>query len=186
MGGKEKFISRLDQLFEESLNGYAKWTTISTQPDASGIVGQFVMGNEPGFHVPYLYTYAGEAWKTQKRIRQLMDAWFRNDLMGICGDEDGGGLSSWYVFSAMGFYPMTPGKPEYVIGSPIFEEITIDLGNDKTLSIKAPGSSPQNKYVTGVTVNGQPVSNFRFSHKDIMEGGKIVLEMAPRPLAIEH
>lgn len=181
MGGREKFTSRLDQLFEESLNGYAKWTTISTQPDASGIVGQFVMGNEPGFHIPYLYVYAGEAWKTQKRLRQLMDAWFRNDVMGICGDEDGGGLSSWYVFAAMGFYPMTPGKPEYVIGSPVFEEITIDLGNGKELKIDAPGCSAQNKYVTGVTINGQPVNNYRFSHKSITNGGRIILEMSSRP-----
>jgi len=182
MGGKEKFISRLDQLFEEPLNGYAKWTTISTQPDASGIVGQFVMGNEPGFHIPYLYVYAGKAWKTQKRVRQLMDAWFRNDPMGICGDEDGGALSSWYVFSAMGFYPMTPGNPEYVIGSPIFEEVSIDLGQGKELRLKAQGASAQNKYVVGVTVNGKPVTNYRFSHKDIVEGVKIVLEMASRPL----
>ncbi|MFA5816091.1 MAG: glycoside hydrolase domain-containing protein [Bacteroidales bacterium] len=107
--------------------------------------------------------------------------------MGICGDEDGGALSSWYVFSAMGFYPMTPGKPEYVIGSPIFEEVTIDLGNGKELNIKAQGSGlkAQDKYVVGVTVNGQPVTNYRFSHKDIAEGGKIVLEMAPRPLIAE-
>jgi len=182
MGGTAKFTARLDQLFEEPLNGYAKWTTFSNQPDASGNVGQFVMGNEPGFHVPYLYVYAGEAWKTQKRIRQLMDAWFRNDPMGICGDEDGGGLSSWYVFSAMGFYPMTPGKPEYVIGSPIFEEVAMDLGGGKVLRIKAQGSSAQNKYVHGVTVNGQPVTGYRFSHKDIAEGGTIVLEMVNRPM----
>lgn len=186
MGGKEKFTSRLDQLFEESLNGYAKWTTISTQPDASGIVGQYVAGNEPGFHVPYLYVFAGEAWKTQKRVRQLMDAWYRNDVMGICGDEDGGGLSSWYVFSAMGFYPMTPGKPEYVIGSPVFEEVSIDLGHGKELNIKAQGSSAQNKYVTDVTVNGQSVKNFRFSQKDISDGGKIVLKMAPRPAQLKY
>lgn len=180
MGGKDKFIARLDQLFEEPLNGYAKWTTISTQPDASGIVGQFVMGNEPSFHIPYLYTYAGEAWKTQKRLRQLMDAWFRNDLMGICGDEDGGGLSSWYVFSAMGFYPMTPGIPEYVVGSPIFEEVTIDLGSGKELKIMAQGSSPKTKYVTGVAVNGKIIDNYRFSHQDISNGGTIELEMAAR------
>ncbi len=180
MGGREKFTSRLDQLFEESLNGYAKWTTLSNQPDASGIVGQFVAGNEPTFHIPYLYTYAGEPWKTQKRVRQLMDAWYRNDVMGICGDEDGGGLSSWYVFTAMGFYPMTPGNPEYVIGSPLFEEITIDLGNGKKLTIKAPGSSAQNKYVSEVTINGIAVNNYRFNHKDIANGGEIVLKMEPR------
>ncbi len=181
MGGKKAFTAKLDQLFEESLNGYAKWTTLTNQPDASGIVGQFVMGNEPGFDVPYLYIYAGEAWKTQKRVRQLMESWFRNDLMGICGDEDGGALSSWYVFSAMGFYPTTPGNPEYVIGSPIFEEVTMDLGNGRELNIKAPGTSQQNKYVAHVTVNGQQVSNYRFTQKDISEGGKIIIEMVSRP-----
>jgi len=180
MGGAQKFTSKLDQLFEESLNGYAKWSTISNQPDASGIVGQFVMGNEPVFNVPYLYVYAGEPWKTQKRVRQLMDAWFRNDVQGICGDEDGGGLSSWYVFTAMGFYPMTPGKPEYVIGSPIFEEITIDLGNGKTFVLKAPGANGQMKYVKKVTVNGKVVTDYRFNHQDIANGGIIELEMANR------
>jgi predicted alpha-1,2-mannosidase len=144
------------------------------------------MGNEPGFHVPYLYVYAGEAWKTQKRIRQLMDAWFRNDVMGICGDEDGGGLSSWYVFSAMGFYPTTPGKPEYAIGSPLFEEVTIDLGGGKELKIMAQGATAQNKYVAGVMVNGQAVTNYRFSHKDISSGGKIELVMVARPVISDH
>lgn len=181
LGGNENFTARLDRLFEESLNGYAKWTTISTQPDASGIVGQFVMGNEPGFHVPYLYTYAGEPWKTQKRVRQLMDAWFRNDPMGICGDEDGGGLSSWYVFTAMGFYPMTPGNPEYVVGSPVFEEVIIDLGQGKEFRIKAQGVSTKNKYVTGVAVNGQIINNYRFKHSDISSGGTLELEMSARP-----
>lgn len=137
---------------------------------------------DPVFITSLSIGHSGEAWKTQKRVRQLMDAWFRNDVMGICGDEDGGGLSSWYVFSAMGFYPMTPGKPEYVIGSPIFEEVTIDLGGGKELRLKTQGSSAQNKYVTGVTVNGQPVTDFRFSHKDIAEGGNIILKMASFPL----
>jgi predicted alpha-1,2-mannosidase len=177
MGGKEKFVARLDQLYEESLTGYAKWTTIAKQPDASGIVGQFVMGNEPGFTVPYLYVFADQAWKTQKRVRQLMDAWFRNDVMGICGDEDGGGLSSWYVFSAMGFYPYTPGNPEYVIGSPLFEEVAIDLGNGNQLKIRAQGASAQNKYVHTVLVNGKEIKGYRFSHKDIAEGGTVDLEM---------
>jgi predicted alpha-1,2-mannosidase len=181
MGGNEKFTARLDQLFEESLNGYAKWAKITNQPDATGLVGQFVMGNEPGFDVPYLYVFAGQPWKTQKRIRQLMDAWYRNDPMGICGDEDGGALSSWYVFSAMGFYPVTPGKPEYVIGSPLFEEVTIDLGHGKKLTIKAQGANNKNKYVHGVAVNGKIVTNYRFSHKDIADGGTVELQMEPRP-----
>lgn len=177
MGGEEAFIKKLDQLFTESLTGYAKWGTYKSQPDATGLTGQFVMGNEPGFHVPYLYTLAGEPWKTQKRVRQLMDTWFRNDVMGICGDEDGGGLSAWYVFSAMGFYPVTPGKAEYVIGSPLFEEIKIDLGKDKKFTIKAPFVSTQNKYVQSITLNGVEQESYILPHSAITEGGTLVLDM---------
>jgi len=177
MGGNELFVKKLDQLFSESLPGYAKWGSIKDQPDASGLTGQFVMGNEPGFHVPYLYTLAGQPWKTQKRVRQLMDTWFRNDLMGICGDEDGGGLSSWYVFSAMGFYPVTPGKAEYVLGSPIFEEIKIDLGNGKFFTIKAPFVSTQNKYIQSVKLNGEEHEGYILTHQAIVDGGTLVLDM---------
>lgn len=177
MGGNELFVKKLDQLFSESLPGYAKWGSIKDHPDATGLTGQFVMGNEPGFHVPYLYTLAGQPWKTQKRVRQLMDTWFRNDLMGICGDEDGGGLSSWYVFSAMGFYPVTPGKAEYVLGSPIFEEIKIDLGNGKFFTIKAPFVSTQNKYIQSVTLNGEIYEGYILSHQAIIDGGTLVLDM---------
>ena len=135
------------------------------------------MGNEPGFHVPYLYTLAGQPWKTQFRVRQLMDAWFRNDIMGISGDEDGGGLSSWYVFSAMGFYPVTPGKAEYVLGSPIFEEIRIDVGQGKEFVIKAPFVSAQNKYIQSIRVNGEQSDSYIISHELIKNGGELVLEM---------
>lgn len=133
--------------------------------------------HEPGFHDSYLYTLAGQPWKTQKRVRQLMDTWFRNDLMGICGDEDGGGLSSWYVFSAMGFYPVTPGKAEYVLGSPIFEEIKINLGNGKFFTIKAPFVSTQNKYIQSVTLNGEIHEGYILSHQAIVDGGTLVLDM---------
>ncbi len=177
MGGQEAFVKRLDRLFEESSIGYAKWGTYIHQPDATGLTGQFVMGNEPGFHVPYLYTLAGQPWKTQKRVRQLMDTWFRNDLMGICGDEDGGSLSSWYIFSAMGFYPVTPGKAEYVLGSPIFEKVEIDLGNGKTFTIQAPFVSAQNKYIQSVMLNGEKQEGFILTHQAITEGGSLVLDM---------
>jgi predicted alpha-1,2-mannosidase len=177
MGGNELFIQKLDDLFSESLTGYAKWGTFQHQPDATGLTGQFVMGNEPGFHVPYLYTLAGKPWKTQKRVRQLMDAWFRNDVMGIAGDEDGGGLSSWYVFSAMGFYPVTPGKPEYVLGSPIFEEVRIDLGEGKEFVIKAPFASKQNKYIQSAKLNGEDMDSYLLPHKAISDGGTLILDM---------
>lgn len=177
MGGNEKFVEKLDRLFSESLTGYGKWGTFIHQPDATGLTGQFVMGNEPGFHVPYLYTLAGAPWKTQKRVRQLMDAWFRNDLMGIAGDEDGGGLSSWYVFSAMGFYPVSPGKPEYVLGSPIFEEVRIALKDGKEFVIKAPFVSAQNKYIQSVVLNGVRQNSFLLNHDAIQAGGTLILDM---------
>ena len=97
------------------------------------------MANEPSLHVPYLYSYAGQPWKTQKRIRQMLRTWFRNDLMGVPGDEDGGGMTSFVVFSSIGFYPVTPGTPYYVIGSPLFEKVSISLSNGKVLDIVAKG-----------------------------------------------
>ena len=180
MGGKEKFDKKLDQLFTESL-GRSKWQYYSTMPDATGNVGQFVMGNEPSMHIAYLYNLAGKPWKTQKRIRMLMDTWFRNDLMGIPGDEDGGGLSAFYVFSAMGFYPLTPGIPEYQIGSPLFKKIRIHLQNGKTFTVKANKNSYRNKYIVSASLNGKSLGGSTVSHKDIVGGGTLVLEMSSNP-----
>lgn len=180
MGGKEKFAGKLDQLFSEGL-GRSKWQYYSTMPDATGNVGQFVMGNEPSMHIPYLYNLAGQPWKTQKRIRMLMDTWFRNDLMGIPGDEDGGGLSAFYVFSAMGFYPITPGVPEYQIGSPLFRKITIHLQNGKTFTVSARNNSPENKYIISAEINGRKLEKPAFLHKDLINGGMLLLEMGSKP-----
>ena len=139
------------------------------------------MGNEPSCHIPYLYCYAGAPWKTQKRIRMLMESWFRNDLMGVCGDEDGGGMSAFYVFSAMGFYPVTAGQPYYVIGSPLFEKVSIDLENGKTFTVVAKNNSAENKYIQSATLNGKPYNKPFFSHEDIVSGGKLELVMGNRP-----
>ncbi|MDO5570826.1 MAG: GH92 family glycosyl hydrolase [Bacteroidales bacterium] len=178
--GKEKFINKLDQLFNEGMHR-SKWTYYAVHPDATGNVGQFVMGNEPSFHIPYLYNYVSQPWKTQKRIRMLMESWFRNDLMGICGDEDGGGMSAFYVFSAMGFYPATTGLPYYVIGSPLFDKSTINLDNGKKFTVIARNNSHDNKYIQSATLNGEKLDRTYFSHKDIMEGGTLILEMGNRP-----
>ena len=180
MGGNENFNTKLDQLFVEPF-GIPKWDYWDIFPDATGLTGQFVMGNEPSLHIPYLYNYSGAPWKTQKRIRYLMDVWFTNSPFGICGDEDGGGLSAFYVFSAMGFYPVTPGIPEYNIGSPIFEEITIDLGNNKKLEITAKNCSDKNKYIQSASLNGKELKGPYFKHADIINGAKLVLEMSDRP-----
>ncbi len=179
MGGAENFDSKLDQLFSEGL-GMSKWVYYSTMPDATGNVGQFVMGNEPSMHIPYLYNLAGKPWKTQKRIRMLMDTWFRNDLMGIPGDEDGGGLTSFYVFSAMGFYPITPGIPEYQIGSPLFNRVRIHLENGKTFTVIAKNNSVSNKYIQSATLNGKPLNSTAIIHDDIIQGGTLILNMGER------
>lgn len=180
MGGRSTFIKRLDRMFEEDL-GTSKWVFLGQFPDATGLVGQHAMGNEQGFHIPYLYAAAGEPWKTQKRVRQLMDAWFRNDPMGICGDEDGGGLSSWFVFSAMGFYPVCPGNPVYYLGSPLFEKTVIHMENGKDLVIMAENVSDQNKYIQEARINGKPLNQSWFEHQSIQNGGILHLKMGPRP-----
>lgn len=180
MGGKEKFDNKLDRLFSEGL-GKSKWQYYSTLPDATGNVGQFVMGNEPSMHIPYMYNLAGKPWKTQKRVRMLMDTWFRNDLMGIPGDEDGGGLSAFYVFSAMGFYPITPGIPEYQIGSPLFSKVIIHLDNGKTFSVVAKDNSRENKYIKSAALNGKNLDRPSITHSDIVNGGELRLTMTSEP-----
>ncbi len=180
MGGKEEFDRKLDRLFTESL-GKSKWQYYSTLPDATGNVGQFVMGNEPSMHIAYMYNLAGKPWKTQKRVRMLMDTWFRDDLMGVPGDEDGGGLSAFCVFSAMGFYPVTPGVPEYQIGSPVFSKITINLPDGKTFTIIAEDNSQTNKYIQSASLNGNDLTTTVLSHRDLVSGGKLVLKMGARP-----
>ena len=139
------------------------------------------MANEPSLHIPYIYNYAGAPWKTQKRIRQCLDTWFRNDVMGIPGDEDGGGLTSFVVFSSLGFYPVTPGFPIYNIGSPLFDDIRVKLPSGKELHIIAKGSSRENKYIQSATLNGKTWDKPWFSHEDIKDGATLVLEMGSQP-----
>lgn len=180
MGGNQQFIANLDQTFRESL-GRGKYAFYAQIPDHTGNVGQFSMANEPSLHIPYLYNYAGQPWKTQKRIRQLLKTWFRNDLMGVPGDEDGGGMSAFVVFSSLGFYPVTPGFPAYNIGSPLFAKAKVMLSNGKVFEIEAQGASDENKYIQSATLNGKEWNKPWFSHDDIKEGGKLVLVMGSRP-----
>ena len=150
-------------------------------PDATGQVGQFVMGNEPSLHIPYLYNYAGAPWKTQGRMRMLLDTWFTNPPFGIPGDEDGGGLSAFVVFSSMGFYPVTPGMPVFNIASPIFTDVSVSLQNNKIFRIVAKNSERQNKYIQSAEMNGKPWNKPWFSWDDIKDGGVLKLVMGPRP-----
>ena len=180
MGGKEKFVENLDNTFREPL-GKSKFDFYSQLPDHTGNVGQFSMANEPSLHIPYLYNYAGQPWKTQKRIRTLLKTWFRNDLMGLPGDEDGGGMSAFVVFSALGFYPVTPGLPVYTIGTPLFSYSRICLNNGKLFEIEAENVSDENKYIQSVSLNGIPLLRPWITHDEIMEGGKLSFIMGNRP-----
>jgi predicted alpha-1,2-mannosidase len=180
MGGRKAAEAKLDQLFREPL-GAPKFKFWTTQPDSSGLVGQFVMGNEPSLHIPYLYNYLGAPWKTQKRVRMLLDTWFTDSLFGIPGDEDGGGMSAFVVFSMMGFFPVTPGIPVYTIGSPVFDEVDIRLPGGKTFTVKAPGNSAANKYIQSASLNGTPVTKPWFTHADLLNGGTLKLTLGSRP-----
>ncbi len=180
LGGKQQAEARLDQLFHEPL-GTSPYAFQAVFPDSTGMVGQFAMGNEPSFHIPYLYNYFGAPWKTQGRIRQLLDVWFTDTLFGIPGDEDGGGMSAFVVFSQMGFYPMVPGLPYYTIGSPAFEKVTIPLENGKVFTVLAPGASKENKYIDRAFLNGKELDGPFFTHADLMNGATLRLVMTNKP-----
>jgi predicted alpha-1,2-mannosidase len=180
MGGLKPAEEKLDLLFRENL-GRSKYTLQATFPDATGLVGQFVMGNEPSFHIPYLYNYLGSPWKTQKRIRSLLNTWFKDNEFGIPGDEDGGGMSAFVVFSMMGFYPVTPGSPVYTIGSPVFTETTVKLSNGKVFTIKADGSSDDAKYIESAKLNGNNLTKPWFTHQELVNGGTLEFKMSVTP-----
>ncbi len=176
IGGNDAFCSALDDMFNTPL-GMSKWQFYSTLPDHTGNVGMYSMANEPSLHIPYLYNYAGKPWLTQKRIRTLLNQWFRNDVMGVPGDEDGGGMSAFVVFSQMGFYPVTPGMPSYNIGSPVFENVKLQLPNGKIFEIRANNASAENKYIQSAKLNGKAWDQPWFSHEAIANGGILELEM---------
>ncbi len=184
MGGRQAFLDKLQTYFTTTVDLYmdsSKFHFLSQFPDKTGWIGMYSQGNEPDHHIPYLYNYAGQPWMTQRRVRQIMDVWFGDVPMGVPGDEDGGSMSAWYVFSAMGFFPFCPGRPAYDIGSPIFEKITMDVGGGNQFIIEAPGASAQNKYIQSATLNGKPLDKPWFEHSELANGGKLILEMGPRP-----
>ena len=180
MGGRDAFNNKLDQLFVQQY-GTSKYKFLSQFPDATGLTGLYAQGNEPSFHIPYLYDFSGQPWKTQRRVRQLMDVWYGDGPLGIPGDDDGGETSSWYVLSAMGFYPVCPGSPVYEIGSPIFKKTVIRLEDGKEFAIVANQVSARNKYIQSAQLNGHPLDKPWFSQTDIANGATLVLEMGDHP-----
>jgi len=180
LGGKQAAEERLDQVFREALEVDRRDYFVDGS-NATGITGQFAMGNEPAFHIPYLYNYFGAPWKTQRRIRFLLDVWFQDTYQGIPGDEDGGGMTAFVVLSSLGIYPVTPGLPFYTLTSPIFEEAVIALPDGKQFTIKAPGASRQNKYIQNVSLNGKELDTPFITHEQIMQGGTLLFNLSNRP-----
>ncbi|MEA3461091.1 MAG: glycoside hydrolase family 92 protein, partial [Bacteroidota bacterium] len=172
------FVTKLDSLFTMSPEiSPPKYVGVV------GTIGQYVHGNQPSHHVAYLYNYVGMPWKTQEKVREVMDL-YRTGPGGICGNEDMGSLSSWYVLSAMGIYPVSPGQNVYIIGSPLFEKATINLSSPYDageFTIQANQVSPVNKYIQSATLNGESMSKTWLSHEEIVKGGTLIFEMGPDP-----
>ncbi|NIO29776.1 MAG: glycoside hydrolase family 92 protein [Candidatus Latescibacteria bacterium] len=179
LGGKEKLVTWLDSLFvmEISEDSYVH----SEDIDKAGIIGNYVHGNEPSHHVPYLYCYAGVPWKTQERIHQIVKSMYRNSPDGLCGNDDCGQMSAWYIFSSMGFYPVCPGSNEYVIGSPCVEKAVIHLENGKEFVVEARNLNEENIYIQSVTLNGKEHKRSYIHHEDVINGGRLVFELGPGP-----
>lgn len=175
MGGPRAFARKLDQMFAAESR-----TTGREQVDIAGLIGQYAHGNEPSHHVAYLYNYAGEPWKTQFRVRQIMAEFYKPTADGLIGNEDCGQMSAWYVFSAAGFYPVTPGSTIYAIGSPLFPEVRFRLENGKSFVVKARDVSDRNFYIQSATLNGKPYFKSYVEHADLLAGGELVFEMGPQ------
>jgi predicted alpha-1,2-mannosidase len=176
MGGKAGFVNKLDTLFSVSSK-----QDKDTPMDVSGLIGQYAHGNEPSHHVAYLFNFGDTPWKTQERIHQIMTTLYSNKPDGLCGNEDMGQMSAWYIFSACGFYPVNPADGRYVFGTPQFSEITINLPNKKTLTVKATNLSSKNIYIQNVKLNGSGYKKGYITHQQLTEGGTLEFQMSDKP-----
>jgi predicted alpha-1,2-mannosidase len=179
LGGSDKLAAWLDSLFimevsEESIAHSEDVTRV-------GMIGNYVHGNEPSHHIPYLYCYAGKPWKTQERIHQIVNSMYKAAPDGLCGNDDCGQMSAWYIFSSLGFYPVCPGSSEYVIGSPCVDKAVINLENGKQFVVEAKNLNKQNIYIQSVRLNGKQTNHCYIKHSDIMNGGTLIFEMGPAP-----
>jgi predicted alpha-1,2-mannosidase len=160
VGGREAFIAKLDELFARKLYDH---------------------GNEPSHHIAYMYDYAGAAWKTQQHVREVMDQQYSDTTAGLAGNDDAGQMSAWYCFSALGFYPVTPGTPKYQIGTPLFDDATIHLASGKQFRIRAAGALAGKLYIRSATLNGVPLNRYWIEHSEILAGGELVFDMSAEP-----
>ena len=178
MGGKTKFAKHLDDIFTTEIA--EKYIEKNEDITRDGIIGNYVHGNEPGHHIPYLYNFTNDSWKTQERVRNIMRKMYTSDVDGLCGNDYAGQMSAWYIFSALGFYPVLPGSDEYQFGSPMVKSAKINLENGKTLVIKTENQTEKNVYVSKILVNGKEVKNHILKHSNIANGGEIVFKMSAK------
>ena len=176
IGGNDKFEKKVDELFNTTskLSG-------REQSDITGLIGQYAHGNEPSHHIAYLYDYCGTPWKTQQIARKIMDELYHEKEDGLCGNEDCGQMSAWYVMSAMGFYAVCPGSKEYAVGTPLFDKLTLNLENGKKFVIKANAPSKTNFYIQSSKLNGKPYNKNFINHDDIMAGGELDFTLGQNP-----
>ncbi|MEO3402733.1 GH92 family glycosyl hydrolase [Mucilaginibacter sp. CAU 1740] len=184
MGGKQQFVTKLDSVFEMPPvfdDSYYGGVIHEIREMQIAGMGQYAHGNQPIQHMIYLYNHAGQPWKTQYWVREAMNRLYRATPDGYCGDEDNGQTSAWYIFSSLGFYPVTPASDQYVLGAPLFKKVTVNLENGKTITINAPKNSDENRYVNTLTVDGKPYTNNWLSHKGLLNGTVLDFDMQATP-----
>ncbi len=184
MGGNAEFVNMLDSVFEMPPifdDSYYGFPIHEIREMQIMNMGQYAHGNQPIQHMVYLYNYAGEPWKAQYWAREVMERLYTPNPDGYCGDEDNGQTSAWYVFSAMGFYPVCPGSDQYVLGAPLFDKMTVHLENGKKLQINASGNNVNTRYIDGMKMNGKEYSKNYVSFDDLMKGATIDFRMSEEP-----
>ncbi|MFM7183883.1 MAG: GH92 family glycosyl hydrolase, partial [Planctomycetota bacterium] len=176
LGGDAAFGDKLDQLFTvESIKSEG------ASADISGLIGQYAHGNEPGHHTTYLYAFVGQQWKTARLVRQILTTLYSDQPDGLAGNEDCGQMSAWYVFSALGMYPVNPAAGVYVFGSPVVDEATIALPGGKSFTVVARNNSPESLYIQSAELNGKPYTKSYITHADVVAGGELTFTMGPEP-----
>ncbi|SFI39613.1 GH92 family glycosyl hydrolase [Halpernia frigidisoli] len=178
MGGKDKFSKHLDSIFTTPIPD--KYIERNEDITRDGIIGNYIHGNEPGHHIPYLYNWTNDPWKTQEKVRLILNKMYHDGPAGLCGNDDAGQMSAWYIFSAMGFYSVLPGSNDYALGSPLVKSAVINLENGKKFTIKTENQSAENVFVKKVTLNGKEIKDHTLHYQDIIDGGTLVFYMSKK------
>jgi predicted alpha-1,2-mannosidase len=177
LGGDEKLVSKLDAMFDAKVDP----RQYADVEDIAGLIGQYIHGNEPSHHLAYLYNYAGQPWRTQERLQQIVDSQYKPTVDGLVGNDDLGQMSAWLIFTSLGFYPVAPASNEYVIGRPFVDRATLMLPDGKTFRIVAEKMSAENRYVESVSLNGKPLERSYLRHEEIVHGGELRFVMGHEP-----